>query len=245
MAFKSFPCLYQFSECVATVFPCFPHSTQGGSHTKPGFYAVIESYDFLPPSTVTGEDGKEVVENGFAFSIFRKARMTLIPNTKKPILYLVHTDSIMGPTVGIPDAFGDTPPNVGGVSNPDVDYIFLSLPQCEWTQIWEEHIMLRHRNVNEPDGYESDDAAHEVQVDSEVVYIGEDIDEVKEGEVEQDGVEGPATSTRKRKTQTEKAPAKKTQTDKPSAKKAPTRKKPTNMPKHLTPIKKPPSKKRS
>ena len=54
--------------------------------------------------------------------------MTLILNTKKPILYLVHTDSIMGPTVGIPDAFGDTPPVAGGASNPDVDYIFLYLP---------------------------------------------------------------------------------------------------------------------
>ena len=38
--------------------------------------------------------------------------MTLIPNTKKSILYFVHTDSIMGLTVGIPDAFEDTPPNV-------------------------------------------------------------------------------------------------------------------------------------
>ena len=91
-----------------------------------------------------------------------------------------------------------------------------------------------------PDGYESDDAAYEVQEDGEVaVYIGEDFDEVKEGEVEQDGVEEPATSTRKRKTQTEKEPAKKTQTYKPPAKKAPTRKKPSNMPKPLTPTKKP------
>ena len=74
--------------------------------------------------------------------------------------------------------------------------------------------------------------------------IGEDVDEVEEGERERDGVEEPATCTRKRKTQTEKAPAKKTQTDKPPAKKAPTRKKPRNMPKPLTPIKKPLSKKR-
>ena len=54
--------------------------------------------------------------------------MTLIPNPKKPILYSVHTDSILGPTVGIPDAFRDTQPTVGGASKPDVDYIFLSLP---------------------------------------------------------------------------------------------------------------------
>ena len=173
--------------------------------------------------------------------------MTLIPNTKKPILYLVHTDSItMGPTLRIPDAFGNHPPVPGGASNPDVDYIFLYLPQCEWAQTWEQHIMLEHRKVTGRDGYESDDAAYQVQEDGEVVYIGEFFDEVEEGEVEQDGVEEPAKSTRKRKTpQTEKAPAKKTQTDKPPAKKAPTRKKPRNMPRPLTPIKKPPSKKRS
>ena len=165
--------------------------------------------------------------------------MTLIPNTKKPILYFVHTDSIMGPTVGIPDAFGDTPLNVGGASNPDEDYICFSLPQCEWVQTWEQRIMLRHRKVHRPDGYESDDAAYEVQADGEVVYIGEDFEAVKEGkieegELEEDGVDQPATSNRKRKTQTEKAPARK---------KAPSRKKPGNRPKPLTPIKKAPSKK--
>jgi hypothetical protein len=80
----------------------------------------MELYDLLPLPTVTGKDRKEVVEDDFAFSIFQKAsRMTRLNlNTKKPILYLVHTDSIMGPTVGIAD---DTSPNVGGVSNPDVD----------------------------------------------------------------------------------------------------------------------------
>ena len=109
-------------------FIAFPHSRQGGPHTKPGFYAIIELYDYLPPPTVIRKDGKEVVEDGFAFSMSQKARMTLIPNTKKPILYFVHTDSIIGPTVGIPDAFGDTPPNVGDASNPHVDYIFLSPP---------------------------------------------------------------------------------------------------------------------
>ena len=137
----------------------FPHAQQGGHHTKPGLYAIIESYDYLPPSTVMGADGKPIVEDDFAFAIFRMARMTLIPNTKKPILYLVHTDSIMGPTVGIPDAFDDTPPIVGGASNPDVDYIFLYLPQCQWLQTWEANVMLKHRHATGPSGYESDDAA--------------------------------------------------------------------------------------
>ena len=85
--------------------------------------------------------------------------MTLIPKSKKPILYLVHTDSIMGPTLGIPDAFGNTPPVPGGTSYPDVDYIFLYLPQCEWAVTWEKNIMAKqHRKATGPDGYESDDA---------------------------------------------------------------------------------------
>jgi hypothetical protein len=218
----------------------FPHAQQGGHHTKPGFYAIIESYDYLPPPTVMGADGKPIVEDDFAFAIFRMARMTLIPNTKKPILYLVHTDSIMGPTVGIPDAFGDTPPIVGGASNPDVDYIFLYLPQCEWSQTWEANVMLKHRDATGPNGYESDDAAYKVQENGEVVYIGEHFDEVEEGEVEQDGVEEPATSTRKRKT-----PANITQAGKAPGKNAKTRKKATNGPKPLTPIRKPPSKRAS
>ena len=215
----------------------FPHSGQGGPHTKPGFYAIIESYDYLPPPTVIGEDGKRKVADDFVFSIFRKARMTLIPKSKKPILYLVHTDSIMGPTLGIPDAFGNTPPVPGGASNPDVDYIFLYLPQCEWAETWEQNIMAKHRKATGPDGYESDDAAYQVQEDGEVVYIGEYIDDDEVEEDEEDGVEEPAKSTRKRKTQTKKAPAKKIQSDKPPAKKARKRKKPRNTPKPLSPIK--------
>jgi hypothetical protein len=71
------------------------------------------------------------------------------------MLYLVHTDSIVGPTVAIPDAFGDTPPNVGGPSIPNVDYIFLSIRQRNWAQIWESLIMFQEHKVKGPDGYES------------------------------------------------------------------------------------------
>ena len=54
--------------------------------------------------------------------------------------------------------------------------------------------------MNGPDGYESDDAAYEVQADGEVVYIGAHFEEVKEGEieegeVEEDGVDQRATSS--------------------------------------------------
>ena len=107
--------------------------------------------------------------------------------------------------------FGDTPPNVGGAFNPDVDYILLNPPPpppCAWAQSWEQYIMLRHRNVNGHDGYESDDAVYEVQADDEVVYIGEDFEDVEEGKVEEDGVDERATTNHKRKTQTKKAPAK-------------------------------------
>ena len=78
--------------------------------------------------------------------------------------------------------------------------------------------MLRHRNANGPDGYESDDAAYEVQADGKVVCIGEDFKEVEEGEVEEDGVDQCATNSCNRKTQTEKAPAKKQGSNKEEAK---------------------------
>ena len=36
----------------------FPHSRQGGPHTKPGFYAIIELYDFLLPPLLLGRTGR-------------------------------------------------------------------------------------------------------------------------------------------------------------------------------------------
>jgi hypothetical protein len=77
--------------------------------------------------------------------------LSLIPNCNKPILYFVHTDSIVGPMVAIPNAFGDTPPNVGGPSNPNVDYIFLLLHQNEWAHTWESFIQIQERQVKGPD----------------------------------------------------------------------------------------------
>jgi len=112
----------------------FPHSQQVGHFTKPGFYAVIESYDFVEIPHVRKGGGDDA---DFDFSVFRKVRLSLIPNCNKPILYLVHTDSIVGPTVAIPDAFGDTPPNV--------DYLFLLLHQNEWAQNWELFIQFQER----------------------------------------------------------------------------------------------------
>ena len=217
----------------------FPYANQGGHHTKPGFYAIIESYDYLPPPTlkddygnpVMDRQGKPKIDEDYVFAIFRKARMTVIPNTNKPILYLVHTECIVGPTIGIPDAFGESPPIVGGASIPDVDYIFLHKPQHEWADTWEAHVMTKHRKATGVDGSESDDAAYKVQEDGEVVYAGEDCDDGDDGEEEE-----RATTNRKRKAQ----PANKATTTKARG-----RKKPTNRPKPLTPIKKPSSKKAS
>jgi hypothetical protein len=86
--------------------------------------------------------------------------LSLIPNCNKPILYLVHTDSFVGPTVAIPDAFVDTPPIIGGPSNPIVDYIFLSLHQNKWASTWESFIQFQERQVKGPDGYESEDSCY-------------------------------------------------------------------------------------
>lgn len=147
----------------------FPHSKQGGHFVKPGFYAVIESYNAVTTPHVPDEDQDKA---DFDFSVFRKVRLSLIPNSNKPILYLVHTDSIVGPTVAIPDAFGDTPPSVGVPSIPNVDYIFLSIRQCDWAQIWESFIMFQEHKVKGPRGYESDDSGYEEKGDGdEVVYV--------------------------------------------------------------------------
>ena len=135
----------------------FPESGQEVS-PKPGFYAVIESYDEVEqPFLQAKDDSPQEMEPEFDFSLFQKFRLTLLPNSTKPKLFLVHTDSIVGPTVSIPDAFGDTPLQVSGPSIPDVDYIFLSRRKQEWAQIWEAFILEHDVRVNGAEGYESDD----------------------------------------------------------------------------------------
>lgn len=151
----------------------FPHSQQDGYFVKPAFYAVVESYDAVAaPSLQTSNKDAD-----YDFSIFRKFRLSLIPNSNKPILYLVQTDFIVGPTVAIPDAFGDSPPKVSGASIPNVDYIVLTQRQSEWAQTWESFIICQERKVNGPDGCESNDSDYaEEETDDDVCCDNDDDD---------------------------------------------------------------------
>ena len=145
----------------------FPESEQVGYFTKPGFYAVIESYDPVKvPSPNNTANPSEKMDADFDFSVFRKFRLTLLPKSNKPKLFLVHVDSIVGPTVAIPDAFGDTPIQVSGPSIPSVDYIFLTLRQAEWAQTWESFIVKQDHRVNGPGGYESNDSDYDEEGDN-------------------------------------------------------------------------------
>jgi hypothetical protein len=149
----------------------FPHSQQDGHFTKPAFYAVIESYDAvkIPCVQKTNKDAD------YDFSIFHKFRLSLMPNSIKPILYLVQTDFIVGPTVAIPDAFGDAPPKVGGASIPNVDYIVLTHRQREWAETWESFIICQEHKVNGPDGVESNDSDYaEEESEDDVCSDGDD-----------------------------------------------------------------------
>ena len=137
----------------------FPESEQVGYFTKPGFYAIVESYDPVEgPCPNNKVNSNKKMDADFDFSVFRKFHLTLLSKSSKPKLFLVHVDSIVGPTVAIPDAFGDNPIQVSGPSIPNVDYIFLTLRQHEWAQTWESFIIKQDLQVNGPDGHESNDS---------------------------------------------------------------------------------------
>ena len=110
----------------------------------------------------------------FNFSLFKKYRLTVLEGTTtKPKLYLVNADSIVGPIISIPDAFGATPLQVSGPSIPDVDYsIFMSRRQNEWADIWEEFILAHDVRVNVAGESESEDDDYDEKADVPVFKGG-------------------------------------------------------------------------
>jgi hypothetical protein len=136
-----------------------PHSGQEVSVPNPGFYAVIESYnEVLPdgddseddgddeePGDV-GDDEEEADEEGDR-SIFRKFQLDLIPNSLQPILYLVHVDSIKRPTVAVADNFSDCVHKNDGQTIPNAMYIFMMLPQTEWSKTWDLFIHRKYKEI--------------------------------------------------------------------------------------------------
>ncbi|KAI2494751.1 hypothetical protein MHU86_19788 [Fragilaria crotonensis] len=136
----------------------FPHSGQSVAVKTPGFYAVIESYNEVvldnddDSSDVEDLDVEEVndhnnVEEEVDRSIFREFKLSLIPGTLQPILYLVHVNAIWRPTVAIPDTFSDSPPDNNAQSLPDIKYLFMILSPSEWSTTWDSFIHKKHREV--------------------------------------------------------------------------------------------------
>ena len=131
-----------------------PHSNQEVSIPTPGFYAMIESYnEVLSDSDDSESDGdddevdKDDDEEEEDRAIFRSFKLDLIPDTLHPILYLVHVDSIRRPTVAVADNFGDYVQNDNGQSIPNVKYIFMMVPQAEWSQTWDSFIHRKYREI--------------------------------------------------------------------------------------------------
>jgi hypothetical protein len=136
-----------------------PYSGQEVSVPNPGFYAVIESYNEVLPngddsdddgddkdSGEIGDDEEEAHEEGDR-SIFRKFQLDLIPNSLQPILYLIHVDSIKRPTVAVADTFNDCGHKDDGQSIPNAMYIFMMLPQTEWSKTWDLFIHRTYKEI--------------------------------------------------------------------------------------------------
>ncbi|KAI2511580.1 hypothetical protein MHU86_2834 [Fragilaria crotonensis] len=136
-----------------------PHSGQEVTIPTPGFYAVIESYHEVFSDSEDGKDDsedhepedkdKEDNDNNREEdqSIFWKFEFDLIPNTLQPILYLVHVDSIKRPTVAVANNFSDCVLNDDGQSIPKAKYIFMMLPQTEWSKTWDSFIHRKYREI--------------------------------------------------------------------------------------------------
>jgi hypothetical protein len=141
-----------------------PHSGQEVSIPTPGFYSLIESYHEVFSDSDDSEDDSEdnhpeeadddteqddddEEEEEEDRSIFRKFMVDLIPDTLQPVLYLVHVDSIKRPTVAVADNFSDCAQNNDGQSIPNAKYIFMMLPQTEWSKTWDSFIHRKHREI--------------------------------------------------------------------------------------------------
>jgi hypothetical protein len=71
----------------------------------------------------------------------------LIPNNLQPILYLVHVNSIKRPTVAVANNFSDCVQNDDGQSILNAKYIFMILPQTEWSKTWYSFIHRKYREI--------------------------------------------------------------------------------------------------
>ena len=125
----------------------------------PGMYAVVESYDPVPPTSddEDDEDADQSVtreEDDHSPEIFHHFTLACLCNGLSPKLYLINVNAIVGPTVVIRDIAGehtDTPISDRQYQN---TYIFMAVRQMEWASRWERKIDLAYQDKCE-DGAES------------------------------------------------------------------------------------------
>ena len=105
----------------------FPGSDQGNEPTIPGTYAVIESFERMYEFDTLlqkMECEQTDIDNP---SIFRLFRLTTGKETGLPVFFLVHTDCIMGPTIGMQDICANINSKItAGVVCPNNRYIFMT-----------------------------------------------------------------------------------------------------------------------
>ncbi|KAI2500694.1 hypothetical protein MHU86_13777 [Fragilaria crotonensis] len=133
---------------------CFPESGQETVPCPPGLYAVVESYDPIPPFTSDADDESFDAEDDTPPDLFQHYTKTLLSDNISPKLYLVNVKAIVGPTVVVRDVVGH-PSDVSVSDRRSQDtYIFMAVRRKEWASRWEHKVDLAYQEKNE-DGAES------------------------------------------------------------------------------------------
>jgi hypothetical protein len=137
---------------------CFPESGQETVRCPPGLYAVVESYDPLPPSDEDSDSGDGSVdeeEDDTPTDMFQHFTKTLLSNGISPKLYLVDVKAIVGPTVVIRD-IAEEPTTNSSISDRQSQstFIFMAVRRKEWASRWERKVDLAYQERSE-DGAES------------------------------------------------------------------------------------------
>jgi hypothetical protein len=144
---------------------CFPESGQETVKCPPGMYAVVESYDPVPPTSDEEDDEDDEnddddvdqsvsEEDDPPPDFFYHFTLTRLCNGLSPKLYLVNVNAIVGPTVVVRDIAGE--PTGAPISDrlSQNTYIFMAVRQKEWASRWEHKVDLAYQEKCE-DGAES------------------------------------------------------------------------------------------
>jgi hypothetical protein len=132
---------------------------------EPGLYVVVQSYDAIDNVHVSpkkrrwkkgprAQVGCRVILEEKDPPIFKSYRLSLLDDSLHlPKIYIVHVDSIMGPTVVMSDAsreYGNHDPSV--VAQPSCPYIFMSRGRDQWADNWMSFIDWQYENKTVHEG---------------------------------------------------------------------------------------------